>query len=143
MIGVVIEMNNVGGLTAANEYEKAGQAIGTALGLGFWGMIWFSPTVGLGILALVTRLRGKNVDMPESKLCQHCEKYYTGCPAHCPNCGSGISEAKNCQKNDISCPLARVSLRGYLSSFISDTVLHATVGILIYKYPKNLRVSNI
>ncbi|TEB11579.1 hypothetical protein Pmgp_01597 [Pelotomaculum propionicicum] len=64
--------------------------MGTALGLTFWGILWFFPTAGLGILALVTRPKEK-VALPETKLCGHCGKYFTGNPAYCPNCGEGIS----------------------------------------------------
>lgn len=94
LIGVVVGMANVSGMTAANEYEQAGQAIGTALGLGFWGVLWFFPTAGLGILALVTRPKEKVIAVAETKLCRHCGKYYAGNPTFCPNCGSGLGAAE-------------------------------------------------
>lgn len=50
-------MINASSMAATNEYKKAGQIIGTALGLGFWAMIWFFPTAD--ILALVTKLKKK------------------------------------------------------------------------------------
>ena len=37
-----------------NEWAQAGQGMGFLLGMGIWAVAWFIPTVGLGIIALLT-----------------------------------------------------------------------------------------
>jgi len=94
VIGVIVGLANVSSTPQGDQYQQAGAAIGTALGLGFWAMIWFFPTVGLGIIALVTRPKERPVEVLEKPtLCPSCGKYYTGSPKHCPNCGQLVGQA--------------------------------------------------
>jgi hypothetical protein len=89
-IGLFAGMANVSSISTSNEFEEAGAAIGTAMGLGFWVMLWFFPMVVLGIVALVTKPKENGQALDKPNLCPHCGKYYTGSPAHCPNCGQRL-----------------------------------------------------
>lgn len=90
IIGVIVGLAGVSNMTATNEAEKAGAAIGTALGLGFWAFLWLVPTVGIGVIALIAK-PSRNKELT-SKLCPTCGKYYSGSPKFCPNCGAGFTQ---------------------------------------------------
>ena len=75
----------------ANVAEKGkmsdAEALGAGIGMFVWIIIWFFPTVGLGIIALVTRPKLK-ASSPESEvLCSDCGKYHAGKTKFCPHCG--------------------------------------------------------
>lgn len=73
-----------------SDAERAGAAIGTALGVGFWAVLWFIPTVGLGLIALLVRPRGEQSQGSgpgPATLCAACGKYYAGQQNFCPHCG--------------------------------------------------------
>lgn len=42
-----------------NEWQQAGQEMGFLIGMGIWAMAWFIPTVGLGVITLVTHVLRK------------------------------------------------------------------------------------
>jgi hypothetical protein len=92
-IGLIVGLVNVAGLKTSGEYEQAGAAIGTALGIGFWVALWFFPTAGLALIALITRPRERMQFLEKPKLCANCGKYYTGSPVHCPNCGRKLASS--------------------------------------------------
>lgn len=85
-IGVITGILSVSNTSVSSDAERAGAAIGTAIGLSFWAFLWFLPTVGLGVIALITRPSG-NKEAKSTKLCAKCGKYYSGSPKFCPNCG--------------------------------------------------------
>lgn len=92
--GLLSGLAAVSEIQPANEFEEAGAALGAAVGLGFWGMLWFFPTLVLGIIALATRPRAEKIQVfPQPILCSHCGKYYTGPAKYCPNCGQEVPKA--------------------------------------------------
>jgi hypothetical protein len=36
-----------------NEWQQTGQDLGLVVGMGVWAVMWFIPTVGLGVIALL------------------------------------------------------------------------------------------
>ncbi len=95
-LGLLYSLGSIPEIETENEFEEAGAAIGTALGVGFWVALWFFPTVGMGVLALVTKPGPSNAPAasslrPSPKLCPDCGKYYVGTPTYCPNCGGKIA----------------------------------------------------
>lgn len=92
-IGLISGLANVGDVKTTNEFEEAGAAIGTAIGMGFWLSLWFIPTAILGIIALITKPKDSHVQVLEKPtLCSYCGKYYSGQPSFCPNCGKEVSK---------------------------------------------------
>lgn len=88
-LGLIIGLINVSNIQPTNEWEEAGATIGTAFGVLFWLTLWFFPTVGLGIIALITKPKDIKI-VEKAKLCPNCGKYYNGNPSFCPNCGAKI-----------------------------------------------------
>lgn len=89
-IGVIAGIAEVSNISATGDAEKAGAAIGTAIGLGFWTLLWLIPTIGLGVIALVVK-PSSNKESQTANLCPTCGKYYSGSPKFCPNCGASFS----------------------------------------------------
>jgi hypothetical protein len=92
-LGLIVGIINVSDIQTTNEFEEAGAIIGVALGVGFWLALWFFPTVGLGIIALLTKPKDRTIQvLDKPTLCPDCGKYYTGSPSYCPNCGKKIEK---------------------------------------------------
>lgn len=89
-IGVAIGLTNVASISTTNEFESAGVAIGTAVGLGFWFFLWFAPTAVLGVLMLLFRPKAAVAVVQPMGLCPHCGKYHSGTPVFCPHCVAEI-----------------------------------------------------
>ena len=94
VLGLVVGLSSVGHIKTSNEFEQAGAAIGTAMGVGFWISLWFFPTVGLGIIALITCPKETVAVqvVQATTLCADCGKYYSGAPGYCPNCGARLAK---------------------------------------------------
>lgn len=90
LIGLLVGLVNVGTIETTNSYEEAGANIGIAMGIGFWIMLWFFPTVAFALIGIATKSKEKIQVLEKPKLCPHCGKYYTGSPKFCPNCGKEI-----------------------------------------------------
>jgi uncharacterized BrkB/YihY/UPF0761 family membrane protein len=94
LFGVIVGLIAVGsGPQPTTEAEKAGAAIGAALGLGFWAVVWFIPTVGLAVIALLVRPRELEATVPAqapATLCPECGKYFAGKQNFCPHCGKPV-----------------------------------------------------
>lgn len=92
LYGVIAGMVSLGtGPRPTDEAGQAGAAIGAAIGLTMWAILWFVPVTGLGILALLIRPRSRNSSQSElakPNLCADCGKYYVGSQNFCPNCGT-------------------------------------------------------
>ncbi len=88
LLGLLSGLAAVSEIQPANEFEEAGAGIGMAIGIGFWGMLWFFPAVVLGIIALVTKPKGEKIQLfTQAVLCPHCGKYTSGSAKYCSNCG--------------------------------------------------------
>ena len=77
----------------SSDAENVGATVGVALGLGFWALLWFIPTVGLGLIALIVRPRGSQLQPPVPEtptLCAECGKYFDGPQNFCPHCGKPV-----------------------------------------------------
>ena len=72
-----------------SDAERAGATIGTAIGLGFWALLWFVPTVGLAVIGLLVRPRAQQLEGTPAPpiLCPECGKYFAGKQNFCPYCG--------------------------------------------------------
>ncbi|MEN2984184.1 MAG: hypothetical protein ABDH25_04070 [Dictyoglomaceae bacterium] len=91
--GLLYGLYNVSNIEPTNEWEETGITIGITFGILFWFLLWFFPIAGLGIIALLTKPKDKEIKVVEKpKLCPHCGKYYTGNPYYCPFCGNKISD---------------------------------------------------
>jgi len=91
--GLILGLVSISSIQTADVFEEAGVAIGTGLGVGFWLALWFFPTVGLGIIGLLTKPKDRSIHILEKPtLCSDCGKYYTGSPMYCPNCGKKIKK---------------------------------------------------
>jgi hypothetical protein len=94
-LGACSGMMNVANKSGGQMSDAA--AAGAGIGLFIWVLIWFFPTAGMGIIALVTRPRmtaapnGSVTVAPPTSLCPHCGKYYAGQASFCPYCGKSQS----------------------------------------------------
>lgn len=71
------------------------EAFGAGLGLFFWLLIWFFPTAGMGIVALVTRPKPYPLStaglFSRAYLCPYCGKYQPEKENFCRYCGKAQS----------------------------------------------------
>jgi hypothetical protein len=96
-IGACSGMMNVASHSSGGMSDA--EAAGVGLGMFFWILIWFFPTVGLGVIALITKpksMQDTKVPLPifsqppssgTASLCVDCGKYYSGTAKFCPYCG--------------------------------------------------------
>ncbi len=88
-LGFCSGMINVASKT--NGQLSDAEAIGAGIGMFFWMLIWFFPTAGMGIVALVTRPKTPSVNpvaaVPPQHLCPHCGNYQPTKETFCRDCG--------------------------------------------------------
>jgi hypothetical protein len=91
LVGLYVGLN-------APEAGKAGVPMFvSALNIGFWGMVWFVPTVGLGVIGLLLRPRTQIASgLPSLPvMCPECGKYHPTTERFCPHCEPGRGEASS------------------------------------------------
>jgi ribosomal protein L37E len=73
------------------------EAAGVGIGLFFWMLVWFFPTAGMGIIALVSRPKPSIGTSSTTivTLCRQCGRYFAGQAAFCPLCGKPPEVSNN------------------------------------------------